>query len=67
MQPQVVLTSTITRGLSPMFFISMVVSFTSDLSKVPKSISVFVVSAVVFGIFLFGLCTRFSWFLLYIE
>ena len=50
-----------------MFLTSMVVSFISDLSKVPKSISVFVASAVVFGIFLFGLslpviCFRYSSF-----
>ncbi len=54
-QPQVVLASTITRGLSPVFLTSMVVSFISDLSKVPKLISEGVTLAVVFGMLLLGL------------
>ena len=43
------------QGLSPVFLTSMVVSFISDLSKVPKLISEGVTLAVVFGMLLLGL------------
>ena len=50
-QPQVVFTPTIRSGLSPVFFTSKTVPFITDLSNVPKLISVCAASAVVFGVF----------------